>query len=208
MQFGPPRDPDHSNLRLIRSGARRVAVAMPDPSEPSPRRPERPDRRTPAPNAVRRRVMARVHAQPEPVAALALHRARRLLATRRAVATAIAILTGLLLVLALSLPGGEGRRAPPTYRSAQVRLTRSAQRAELHLLGMAQPPIGEVYEVWVTGSGGAAKPTDALFTPTSAGSAAVEVPGSLRGITAITVTAEPRGGSSQPTGPVVIRVPL
>jgi anti-sigma-K factor RskA len=85
---------------------------------------------------------------------------------------------------------------------------RIGHRAEMHLTGLPQPPIGEVYEVWLTAAGGAPKATDALFTPTAAGTAAVEVPGSLRGIRAITVTAEPRGGSSHPTAPVLLRVAL
>jgi anti-sigma-K factor RskA len=73
---------------------------------------------------------------------------------------------------------------------------------------MPQPPVGEVYEVWLGRGDEAPQPTDALFTPTAAGTAAVEVPGSLREVTAITVTAEPRGGSSHPTGPVLLRVVL
>lgn len=73
---------------------------------------------------------------------------------------------------------------------------------------MSEPPIGEVYEVWLARAGQQPQPTDALFTVTSAGSAAVEIPGELHGLDAVMVTAEPIGGSSSPTSPPVLRVAL
>jgi hypothetical protein len=78
--------------------------------------------------------------------------------------------------------------------------------AELIVSGMPEPPIGEVYEVWLDREGALPRATDALFTVTSAGNGAVEVPGSLRGVREVMVTSEPLGGSSSPTSPAVLRV--
>jgi hypothetical protein len=65
-----------------------------------------------------------------------------------------------------------------------------------------------VYEVWLLHSGSASpQPTDALFTVTKAGSATVEVPGGGAGrVREVLVTSEPLGGSTTPSGPVVLRV--
>ena len=47
----------------------------------------------------------------------------------------------------------------------------------------------------------------ALFSPTSAGNAVVEVPGNLKGVSSVLVTPEPMGGSPHPTHAPVISVP-
>jgi hypothetical protein len=89
-----------------------------------------------------------------------------------------------------------------------VSLRRIGQGGELDISGLPEPPIGEVYEIWLARSGRPPQPTDALFTVTSTGSAAVEIPGKLRGLNAVMVTAEPIGGSSSPTSAPVLRVAL
>ena len=68
---------------------------------------------------------------------------------------------------------------------------------------MPKPVPGKVYEVWLKRSG-KPQPTDALFTVSSAGTATVGVPGSLNGVKAVMVTAEPDGGSRVPTSAPVI----
>lgn len=88
---------------------------------------------------------------------------------------------------------------------ARAYLRRSGAHQELIVSGMGEPPIGEVYEVWLN-RGGAPRPTNALFTVTSAGNAAVEVPGRLAGVREVMVTAEPLGGSASPTSAAVLRV--
>ncbi|HXB15809.1 MAG TPA: anti-sigma factor [Solirubrobacteraceae bacterium] len=84
---------------------------------------------------------------------------------------------------------------------ASLRL--SAGHGQLVIAGMPASPPGHVYEVWVQRAG-VARPTDALFTVTSAGRASVGVPGSLTGASAVMVTAEPDGGSSHPTSAPVL----
>lgn len=213
VQFGHEGNPDHSSLELIRNSSRRVAVAMPDPSEPGRERPEGEVPGTPAPDRLRRRVLARVRAEPEPVEPSAIDGLRRRIEGRRGRAVALTVLAcvaiAALVMIAAGRSASPGSSAvAPGNGSASASLVRTGDRAELRLRGMPQPPIGETYEVWLTGPGGTPSPTNALFVPTTAGTAAVAVPGELHRVREITVTAEPRGGSSRPTSPVVLRVAL
>jgi anti-sigma-K factor RskA len=89
--------------------------------------------------------------------------------------------------------------------TAEVRL--QGKHAELVVAGMAPPPSGQVYEVWVQ-RGARTDATDALFVPTTNGSADVAVPGNISGVGAVMVTAEPAGGSVHPTSAPVIRASL
>ncbi len=73
---------------------------------------------------------------------------------------------------------------------------------------MSEPPFGEVYELWLDRPGAPPRPTDALFTVTRAGSADVQIPGSLRGVRSVLVTAEPLGGSPSPTSAPILRVAI
>ena len=86
--------------------------------------------------------------------------------------------------------------------SAVVRVR--SGRAELILRGMPAPPAGKVYEVWLAREGHAPAATSALFDVAGDGSAAVDVPGDLRGVSEVLVTPEPRGGSARPTHAPVI----
>ncbi len=110
-------------------------------------------------------------------------------------------------VLALSANDGSTgpARAPAGLHATLHRL---GSHAELQVSGMPEPPIGEVYEVWLLRSGHPQpQATDALFTVTSAGSGTVEVPdGASRDVREVMVTSEPLGGSTSPTGPAVLRV--
>jgi len=187
---------------------------MPDPSEQSPERPDRPESTTPAPSELRRRVLARVRAEPEPRRRTILHVLRRGLTGRGRVAAGLfaAILIAGGVSLIASHGGGTG-----TLGSAWVARELGGARASLHrvdghgelmLAAMPMAPIGEIYEVWLSGLGAGPRPTNALFNVTSAGTAAVEIPGTLRGVREITVTAEPVGGSSRPTSPVILSIAL
>jgi len=89
--------------------------------------------------------------------------------------------------------------------TAELRL--HGGRAELVVAGMAPPPAGQVYEVWL-GRGARTDRTNALFVPTTNGSADVDVPGNLKGVNTVMVTAEPSGGSAHPTSVPVIRASL
>ncbi|HEY1451690.1 MAG TPA: anti-sigma factor [Solirubrobacteraceae bacterium] len=92
--------------------------------------------------------------------------------------------------------------------SAQVSLQRRDGRAELVVAHMPPPALGRIYEVWLVHGKAAPQPTNALFSVTSRGSGAVDVPNSLHGVTQVLVTSEPAGGSQHPTRPPVISVAL
>jgi anti-sigma-K factor RskA len=91
---------------------------------------------------------------------------------------------------------------------AEASLRQRDGRADLVVSDLAQPPRGKIYEVWLKRGAGSPQPTDALFGVTSQGRGAVDVPGSLHGVSEVLVTSEPLGGSSQPTGQPIIRVIL
>ena len=102
-------------------------------------------------------------------------------------------------------PSADARPAPGV-QAPRAALHDTAGHSELVVSGMPEPPIGEVYEVWLNTAGTPPHPTDALFTVTSAGNGSVEVPGSLHGVREVMVTSEPLGGSSSPTSLAVLRV--
>lgn len=87
-------------------------------------------------------------------------------------------------------------------------LRQVGSRSELDVADMAPPPNGRIYEVWLKKGNEAPRPTDALFSVTKAGTATVNVPGNLRGVSQVLVTDEPLGGSSVPTRLPVIVVTL
>jgi anti-sigma-K factor RskA len=94
----------------------------------------------------------------------------------------------------------------PPAASAVVRV--HAGRAELVVRGMPAPPAGKVYEVWLARAGRAPAATSALFDVAADGSAVVDVPGDIRGVSEVLVTPEPRGGSARPTHAPVISARL
>jgi anti-sigma-K factor RskA len=86
---------------------------------------------------------------------------------------------------------------------AQLRLSRGG--AELIVSNLPPPPLGHVYEVWLTRGQRPPSPTNVLFSVTSRGSGNVGVPGDLRGVSEVLVTPEPAGGSRAPThAPVIV----
>jgi anti-sigma-K factor RskA len=129
-------------------------------------------------------------------------------ATRRRPAFgALAAVAAAAVAAALLIPGAGGARviraqvyAP--HASALLRLQGGA--GQLTITGLAQPPRGRVYEVWLKGSG-EPRPTDALFTVSSRGDATVGVPGVTSAVREVMVTSEPLGGSRRPTrSPVIV----
>jgi anti-sigma-K factor RskA len=93
-----------------------------------------------------------------------------------------------------------------SHGGAAVKLTGS--RGELLVEGMPAPAPGKVYEVWVAHGRHAPAPTDALFDVNDAGEAAVDVPVALTSADTVLVTAEPAGGATVPTPPVLIQARL
>jgi anti-sigma factor RsiW len=164
------------------------------------------------PRALRRRVMQGVRAEPRGVPADAGRRSpRRAQLTVRRPALAL----GMAVVLALAVIGGVllgsgGSSGTQVFRAsvgdAEVRV--SGAHGELIVNRLAAPPPGRIYEVWLKRAGHAPSPTATLFSVTSRGRGDIGLPGSMHGIGAVLVTAEPAGGSQAPTRPPVIIAPL
>jgi anti-sigma-K factor RskA len=74
----------------------------------------------------------------------------------------------------------------------------------LHLANVEQLPSNRVLEAWVQRDG-EVEPVQALFVPDRKGRASTELP-DMEGVEAVMVTAEPRGGSSQPTSAPIVTI--
>lgn len=76
---------------------------------------------------------------------------------------------------------------------------------ELVMRDMPSAPVGRVYQVWTHREGHRPRPTHTLFTVPQDGRARVAIDVPVRGADQVLVTAEPAGGSEQPTrDPVVV----
>jgi anti-sigma-K factor RskA len=85
-------------------------------------------------------------------------------------------------------------------------LERQGDAAILHVRELPPIKASEVYEVWVQRAG--VMEGRSIFVLRSDGTADAAVPGPLSGAQAVAVTREPRGGSKQPTNPVLLTAPL
>jgi hypothetical protein len=127
---------------------------------------------------------------------------------------ALAITAAAALIASATLPSSRRPRSHVPFSAAAVvrahatraQLLVGSARTELVVSRMPQPPIGEIYELWLVRASSPPQPTDALFTVTHAGNGAVQVPGQLRHVREIMVTSEPLGGSSSPTSAAVLRL--
>jgi anti-sigma-K factor RskA len=175
-------------------------------------------RLTPAPE-LKQRVLAGVHADAaprsgSPAAPASVRerpRSRRpsglspLLRPQIAVAAAAAVAV-LVVVGLLTLGSGSSTRtyAGVVHASgASASVVRSGNNGQLRFARMPAPPPGRIYQVWLQHGSGSPQPTRTLFA-TRTGSVAVR--GSLRGVRAVLVTAEPRpNGSPAPTrAPIIV----
>jgi anti-sigma-K factor RskA len=120
-------------------------------------------------------------------------------------------------LIALGVAGGVLLSGGPSAKTVQAQvvgppgasaaLTVADNRATLKVDDFPAPPSGRVYQVWLKRPGRPPDPTTALFRVRD-GSATVDVPGSMKGVDQVLVTAEPDGGSRAPTRqPVIIAQP-
>jgi anti-sigma-K factor RskA len=93
-------------------------------------------------------------------------------------------------------------------KGSQVALVVTGKRGELDLHGMPAAPAGKVYQVWLVSGKDKPRPTHTLFTVPSDGRARVEILESLKGTDQVLVTAEPPGGSQQPTSAPLVGAKL
>jgi anti-sigma-K factor RskA len=170
---------------------------------------------TAAPKRLRRHVLAEVRAD-----VAAAERRRTITATPKRVRVAFARpAMGLAsaAVIALAAAGGihifNGGTQTQIYRAASTpgttaKLRVSGTRADLIVDHLAQPKRGDIYEVWLK-RGDRTVPAKALFSVNAQGSADVDVPDSLTGVSHVLVTEEPGpSGTTAPTTPVLIKAAL
>jgi anti-sigma-K factor RskA len=182
-QVPPPPALRDRIMLVVESEAQLLRATGPEADQPQPQ--SQPQRK---PSRERRWFL-----RPIPVAALA------------AAALAVGVGVGLL------VSGGQSTRtiqAQVAMSGARATISVTGDHAKLEVSGMRNPPPGHVYQVWVKRGSAAPRPTDALFTVNSSGHGHIEVPGSVKGVNTIMVTAEPAGGSTTPTLPAVITAPV
>lgn len=169
------------------------------------------------PPRLRKRLMATVRAESREAALGGRHRGRRwdpgsLLRPATALAAGAMLVAGGVGGYLLHQPTGEGTSvvaARPNQRlapAASGTLERRDGSAILHVEGMPALARDRVYEAWVQ-RGGSMEPSS-LFTLRRNRSGDAAIPGPLEGADAVVVTAEPRGGSPQPTSTPLLRASL
>jgi len=156
------------------------------------------------PSGLRRRVMREVRATPKPAAATPPQiRAPRSWRPLTALAGGLAVvIVAAIVAVALSTSGSGTRTIEASAGNAELRIT--SGRGDLIVHRLPQLPTGRIYQMWVQRGNGAPAPTGTLFSVSAGGTAAVGVPGSLDGVSAVMVTQEPAGGTPAPTSAPVI----
>ena len=129
-----------------------------------------------------------------------------------ALAASVLLIVGGVTGFILSDEGGTPVKtftAPVEVADASAKLVVRGDHATLETKRLPRPGTGRVYQVWLMKKGARdPEPTDALFTVSKDGSASVDVPGSIEGVEAVLVTAEPEGGSPAPTSEPIIAASL
>jgi anti-sigma-K factor RskA len=161
----------------------------------------------PVPRGVRRRVLRAVRADAR-LQSSAMRRRwqwpslaleRPALALAATAAAAAAIFAG----VEIGTSGSSGTRLiSASVGNAEVRVSGS----HADLLVRHLPPLahGRIYEMWLQRGQQPPVSTHTLFTVTKNGTGEVGVPGSVKGVSRLMVTAEPAGGSLAPTTTPVI----
>lgn len=98
--------------------------------------------------------------------------------------------------------------AQTAWQGAEAAIRVDGDHGALLVKGVPAAPAGDVYEIWIERRAAPPVPTSARLALLSGGEAEVAIPGSLPGVSEVFVTAEPAGGSAQPTGDPVILAKL
>lgn len=169
--------------------------------------------RVEAPAALRGRLMEQVRSeaagsQAAPAARQAPRRrfGLRPLAGLAAVALVVAAIGGYAI-----RDGGSGGPRTTTVHTGHspgvtAEMVREGETGTLRLANLHQLPAGKVLQAWVQ-RGKQVVSAKALFVPNSDGTATATIDG-MRGVSTVMVTAEPRGGSVQPTSKPIVSVAI
>jgi anti-sigma-K factor RskA len=165
------------------------------------------------PAALRGRLMEQVRSEaPGPQAAPAARRSRRWglgprpLAGLATLALVLAAIGG----YAISNSGSDGGGTTTVFtgRSPGVtaEMVRDGETGTLRLANLHQLPSDKVLQAWVQ-RGKQVVSAKALFVPNSDGTATATID-NMDGVNTVMVTAEPRGGSAQPTSKPIVSVAI
>ncbi|MET0306742.1 MAG: anti-sigma factor [Solirubrobacterales bacterium] len=107
--------------------------------------------------------------------------------------------------------GGDGGPDATTVAVGQppavtAEMVREGDNGTLRLENLHQLPADEILQAWVQ-RGERVESAKTLFVPNADGTATAVI-GEMDGVDAVMVTAEPRGGSEQPTGEPIVAVAL
>lgn len=102
--------------------------------------------------------------------------------------------------------GGESTIAAGKAPGVTATMVDEGDSGTLRLANVHQLPDGRVLEAWVLREG-EVEAVRALFVPNHEGEASTQLP-SMDGVEEVMVTAEPKGGSEEPTGEPLIAIPV
>ncbi len=111
---------------------------------------------------------------------------------------------------AISNSGSDGAKTTTVVTGhspgVTAQMVREGETGTLRLANLHQLPGGKVLQAWVQ-RGKQVVSAKALFVPNSDGTATATIDG-MNGVNTVMVTAEPRGGSVQPTGKPIVSVAI
>jgi anti-sigma-K factor RskA len=170
--------------------------------------------RVEAPPELRERLMEQVRSEAKRPRAASASRGEswwhrigtRPLAGLAAVALVVAALAG----YAINEGGGGGEEASTVIAGkapgVTVEMVRQGESGTLHLANLRQLPPDEVLQAWVQ-RGERVVSARTLFVPNPDGTATATID-DMDGVSAVMVTAEPRGGSVQPTSAPIVNLAI
>jgi anti-sigma-K factor RskA len=166
------------------------------------------------PAGLRERILAEARGDAERRAAVARPARRPLLSGLRPLAGLAALALVLAAVAGYAIGGAGGSGGGPAVTTVvagrapgvTARMVSEGEAGALRLANVDQLPRDQVLEAWVRRDG-RVSPVRALFVPDRDGRAATMIP-DLRGVDAVMVTAEPRGGSDAPTSAPMVTLEM
>jgi anti-sigma-K factor RskA len=165
------------------------------------------------PRELRGRLMEQVRSEAEPAAAPRRARGRGIRGwSLRPVAGLAALALVVAAVAAYAIGnGGSGNGNTTTVVAGKspgvtAEMVRDGESGTLHMANLHQLPRDEVLQAWVERDG-RVESAKTLFVPNRDGTASATIDG-MDGVSTVMVTAEPRGGSAQPTGEPIVSVAM
>jgi anti-sigma-K factor RskA len=169
--------------------------------------------RVDAPPALRGRLMEQVRSEAggSQAAPAARRSPRRPLGLRPLAGLAtLALVLAAIAGYAISNSGSDGAGTTTVFSGhspgVTAEMVRDGETGTLRLANLQQLPAGKVLQAWVQ-RGQQVVSAKALFVPNSDGTATATIDG-MQGVSTVMVTAEPRGGSVQPSSAPIVSVAI